>query len=158
MYDDARTKTARDGGWTWFNAAEPNLYDIVHFKYVDELFDNLHSEMDIWLSCTTGQHFGPDIYLEHDAVLWFGNAASGRCPEEDLLDDWWLHAMMVEGKSLGDAFSDYLWLHQRDYTTGDPTSMYGSSSLQIHNIQVILGDPTLICYSPEWTESTLAES
>ena len=73
MYDDAQTKDPRWGGFTWYNAAEPNLYDIIHYKWVDQLLQNTHSEIELWMSCTTGQHFGPEIYLEHGSALWFGN-------------------------------------------------------------------------------------
>ena len=158
MYDDATTGTARDGGFTWYNAKEPNLYDIIHFKWVDQLFQNLHSEIDLWMSCTTGQNFGPEIYLEHGSALWYGNAGTGLCPQEDLLDDQWIGAMMTEGLSIGDAFSTYAWLHQRDFTAKQEDSsiynmaLYGTSSLDITNVQVIYGDPTITCYSPEWIE------
>lgn len=152
MYDDTQTKDARWGGFTWYNAAEPNLYDIIHFKWVDQLFENLHSLIDVWMSCTTASNFGPEIYLEHGTAVYFGNGNTGLCPQEDLLDDMWLRDMMVNGTSVGQAFSKYLWLHQRDYTTMDPTTIYGSSSLQVSNEQMIFGDPTIIPYSPEWTE------
>ena len=154
MYDDKQTKTPRWGGFTWYNAKEPNLYDIIHFKWVDQLFGNLHSIFDMWMSCTTGQQFGPDIYLEHGAALWYGNAGTGLCPQEDLLDDSWLHDLLVYGDSVGEAFSRYVWLHQRDYTTKDPTTLYGTSSMAVTNVQVIFGDPTMVLYSPEWTEPT----
>ena len=100
MYDDTQTKTPRDGGFTWYNAKEPNLYDLIHFKWVDQLLDNLHSEFELWMSCTTGQHFGPEIYLEHGSALWYGNAATGLCPQADLLDDQWMTDMFVNGLSL----------------------------------------------------------
>jgi len=154
MYDDTRTKTPRWGGFTWYNAVEPNLYDIVHFKYVDQYFENLHSEIDLWMSCTTASHMGANIYLEHGAALYYGNGGTGLCPQEDLLDDNMMHSLMVEGKSIGDAFSDEVWLHQRDFTTDDPTAMYGSSSMQVTNIQMIFGDPTMTVYSPDWSEPT----
>jgi hypothetical protein len=154
MYDDKQTKCPRWGGWTWYNAAEPNLYDIIHFKWVDEAFENLHSEMELWMSCTTGSHFGPNIYLEHGSVLWYGNAGTGLCPQEDLLDDAWMEDMLVHGLSVGDALSNHIWKHQRDYTTDDPTAMYGSSSMTVTNVQVVFGDPTMTCYSPEWVEPT----
>jgi len=64
------------------NAKEPNLYDLIHYKWVDQAFQNLHSEIEIWMSCTTGQHFGPNIYLEHGSALWYGNAGTGLCPQE----------------------------------------------------------------------------
>jgi hypothetical protein len=154
MYDDAQTKSTRWGGFTWYNAKEPNLYDIIHFKWVDQLFDNLHSIVDLWMSCTTASHLGPMVYLAHGAVVYYGNGGTGLCPQEDLLDDQWIHAMLVDGKSIGDAMSDYVWLHQRDYTTMDPIALYGRSSNQLTNTQMIFGDPTLIVYSPEWTEPT----
>jgi hypothetical protein len=154
MYDDTQTKTPRWGGATWSNAQEPNLYDIVHFKYVDELFDNLHSQFNLWMSCTTGEHFGPMIYLEHGCAVWYGNSGSGLSPQEEIYDLAWFEDMMEKGMSIGEASSNYVWLHQRDYTTLDPTTIYGSSSLQVTNVQVILGDPTMIPYSPEWIEPT----
>ncbi len=159
MYDDAQTKTPRWGGFTWSNAKEPNLYDIVHFKWCDQLFDNLHSQFNLWQSCTTGEHLGPIIYLEHGAALWYGNAESGLCPQEELFDEWWFTDMMENGVNIGESLSKYIWQHQRDYTAKEGSqerdiSMYGSSSLSIDNCQVLYGDPTLICYSPEWIEPT----
>jgi len=154
MYDDKQTKSPRWGGFTWYNAKEPNLYDIVHFKWLDQLLENLHSEWDLFMSCTTAAHLGPIIYLEHGTSMYYGNAGTGLSPQEDLLDDQWIHDMMVNGMSAGEAFSNYVWLHQRDYTTGDPTAMYGGSSMQVTNQQLFFGDPTMTCYSPEWTEPT----
>jgi hypothetical protein len=160
MYDDAQTKDPRWGGFTWFNPSDTsgNLYDLVHYKWIDQKLQNIHSEMEIWMSCTTGQNFGPEIYLEHGGALWYGNAGTGLCPQEDLLDDMWLKDMTRNGTSLGQAFSTYVWLHQRDFTAklDDPAkydmSMYGSSTMQVTNVQVIYGDPTLTLCSPEWTE------
>ena len=158
MYDDTQTKSARWGGFTWYNAAEPNLYDIIHFKWIDQQLQNLHSEIELWMSCTTGQNFGPEIYLEHGSALWYGNAGTGLCPQEDLLDDSWIKEMMVNGATIGEAFSKYAWYHQRDFTAKNVDqskynmALYGTSSMDITNVQVIYGDPTLICYSPEWTE------
>jgi hypothetical protein len=160
MYDDTQTKDARWGGFTWYNPKEPNLYDLVHYKWVDQAFQNLHSEIELWMSCTTGQHFGPDIYLEHGSAFWYGNAGTGLCPQEDLLDDMWIKDMMVNGTSIGHALTKYLWYHQRDFTAKnvDPAkydmALYGSSTMQVTNVQVLFGDPTLTCYSPEWTEPT----
>ena len=152
MYDDTQTKTVRWGGFTWYNAKEPNLYDIIHFKHVDELFENLHSIWDLWMSCTTQAHYGPIVYLSHGGALCFGNAGTGLCPQADLLDDNWIRDVCENGKSIGEALSTYWWLHQRDYTTLDPTTLYGSSAMQVTNMQVIFGDPTMTVYSPEWTE------
>jgi hypothetical protein len=151
-------KTPRNGGWTWYNPDPPELYDIVHFKYVDQLYDNLHSNVICYMSCTTGDGDGPLVYLDHGAVCWYGNAGTGACPEADLADDYFFEYTLVDGQAIGPAFSTQVWLHFRDYTTGDPTSMYGPSSLHggaegggITTRQVIYGDPNLIIYSPEWT-------
>ncbi|MCJ2513974.1 MAG: hypothetical protein LN408_06005, partial [Candidatus Thermoplasmatota archaeon] len=83
-YDDQRTKTIRDGGNSIYNAEEPSLYDIIHFKWVDQLFDNLHSEIDIWSSCTTAAHFGPIVYLSHGSVIYAGCTGSGYTLVDDL--------------------------------------------------------------------------
>jgi hypothetical protein len=157
-YDDEQTKTPRWGGFTWYNAQEPNLYDIIHFKWLDQLLGNTHSEIELWMSCTTGQHFGPEIYLEHGSSLWFGNAGTGLCPQADLLDDAWMKDMMVHGLNCGEAFSKYVWLHQRDFTAKYGSmdeytqSLYEYSSLTVTNVQVFYGDPTITCYSPDWIE------
>jgi hypothetical protein len=155
-YDNNRIQTPRDSGLTWLNSVEPNLYDIVHFKHCDQLFDNLHSEFNFWMSCTTGSHFGPNIYLEHGCALWFGNGNTGRSPQEEVLDQWVFEDIMDKGLGVGEALSNYLWLHQRDYTTRDPTTIYGRSSVldneYLANDQMIFGDPNLQIYSPEWIE------
>jgi hypothetical protein len=153
-YDDQLTKTPRHGGFTWYNAKEPNLYDLIHFKWADQAFKNLHSLFDFWMSCTTASHLGPMVTLAHGAALYYGNGGTGLCPESDLLDDSWMHDVMVNGESVGYAFSNYVWLHQRDYTTLDPTTLYGISSEQVTNAQMIFGDPTMTVFSPEWTEPT----
>jgi len=152
MYDDPQTKSPRWGGFTWYNSAEPNLYDFIHFKWADELYDNLHSMWDLWMSCTTQAHLGPNVALSHGAALCFGNAGTGLCPQADLLDDSWMRDVCIYGDSIGVALSRYWWLHQRDYTTLDPTTIYGVSSMQVTNMQVIFGDPTMILYSPDWIE------
>lgn len=151
-------KTPRDGGFTWYNPSPLNLYDIIHYKWVDQLFDNLHSNAIFYMSCTTGDGDGPMVYLDHGAVCWYGNAGSGLCPEADLQDDEFFNDAMINGVPIGQAYSKQVWLHYRDYTTGDPISMYGPSTLYggaeaggITTRQVIYGDPNLIIYSPEWT-------
>jgi hypothetical protein len=156
MYDN--WKTPRDGGWTWYNPDPPELYDIVHFKYIDQLYENLHSNAVFYMSCTTGDGNGPLVYLDHGAVCWYGNAGTGLCPEADLQDDEFFKDVMIKGEPIGPAYSQQVWLHYRDYTTGDPTSIYGPSSLYggaegggVTTRQVIYGDPNLIIYSPEWT-------
>jgi len=156
MFDN--WKTPRDGGWTWYNPTPPTLYDIIHYKYVDQLIGNLHSNAIFYMSCTTGDGDGPMVYLDHGAVCWYGNAGSGLCPEADLADDNFFTYTMVNGQAIGPAFSTQVWLHFRDYTTSDPTAMYGPSSLYggaegggVTTRQVIYGDPNLIIYSPDWT-------
>jgi hypothetical protein len=63
-----------------------------------------------------------------------------------------IEELLINCKGAGESISKYIWLHQRDYTTMDPTTIYGSSSLQVSNEQMIFGDPTMTVYSPEWTE------
>lgn len=161
-YDKSKIETPRDSGLTWLNSVEPNLYDIVHFKYCDELFDNLHSQFNFWMSCTTAAHFGPNIYLEHGCALYFGNGNTGRSPQEEVLDQWVFEDIMDKGYGVGEALSNYLWLHQRDYTTNDPFTIYGKSSVLDHeylaNEQMIFGDPNLQIYSPEWIEPVPIDS
>jgi hypothetical protein len=156
MYDN--WKNPRNGGFTWYNPESPNLYDIIHYKYVDQLMENLRSNAIFYMSCTTGDGDGPMVYLDHGAVCWYGNAGTGLCPEADLADDIFFDSTLKEGQMIGPAFSTQVWLHFRDYTTSDPTAMYGVSSLYggasgggVTTRQVIYGDPNLIIYSPEWT-------
>lgn len=149
MYD--AWKTPRDGGWTWFNPEPPELYDLVHYKWLDQTFENLRSNAIFYMSCTTGDGDGPLVYLDHGAVCWYGNANTGLCPEADLADDNFFVDVMINGQPIGISFANQIWLHYRDHTTGDNTSMYGPSSMQVDSIQVIYGDPGLIIYSPEWT-------
>jgi len=160
MYDN--WKTPRDNGRRWFNPEPPNLYDIIHYKWIDQLLGNLRSAAVFYMSCSTGQQFGPMVYLDHGAVVWYGNAGSGLCPQADLLDDWFFEDCLINGKNIGESYSKYVWLHQRDFTTSDPTPMYGVSSLYgtegITTIPVFYGDPTLIIYSPEWTSPEAIDS
>ena len=106
------------------------------------------------MSCSTAQQFAPLVYLDHGAVMWYGNAGSGLCPEADLMDDWFFEDALVYGENVGEAYSKYVWLHFRDFTTADPVAMYGSSSLYggegITTVPCIYGDPNLILYSPDW--------
>jgi hypothetical protein len=151
-YDSPKTNTPRTGGLVWLNSEEPNLYDIVHFKWCDQLFENLHSQFNLWMSCTTAEHLGPIVYLSHGASLYYGNSGTGRSPQCELMDYSMFGDMLQKGHGIGEAHSNYIWLHERDYTTGDPTAMYGTSSGPLTNVHVILGDPTMQVYSPEWTE------
>jgi hypothetical protein len=98
------------------------------------------------------------VYLDHGAVLWYGNAATGLRPEADLLDDVVFDRTMIDGESIGHAYSREVWLHYRDFTTLNPVAMYGSSSMQITTVQVIYGDPTLVLFSPEWSSPVPVEN
>ena len=61
-------------------------------------------------------------------------------------------------EAVGPAYSQDIWKIYRDFTTGDPTSMYGTSSIfgddGINTVQAIYGDPSIVIYSPEWTSPT----
>jgi hypothetical protein len=157
-YDDQQTKTPRWGGRSGYNSAEPNLYDIIHFKWVDQALENLHSELEFWSSCTTGSHFGPIVYLAHGSAVWYGNCGSAYGVQDDLHNNWIFHDVMVKGDSVGKAQSRYLWIFNRDYTTRDPTTLYGRSTLfqffmgGLSNVDVLYGDPTMTCYNPNWVE------
>jgi hypothetical protein len=152
MFDN--WKTARDNGRRWYNPEPPNLYDFIHYKWHDQLFKNLKSNAIFYNTQSTGQHFGPMIYLDHGAVIWYGNAGGGLCPQSNLLDDCMFEDSLINGLSIGEAYSKYAWLHQRDFTTGDINSMYGPSTLYaedgITTVHCIYGDPNLVIYSPEW--------
>ena len=157
-------KMPRHNGRVWYNPKPPNLYDIIHFDHVDELFGNLHSNAIFYMSCTTADGDGPMVYLDHGALMFYGNAGSGLCPEADLQDDEFFKDILVNGETIGQAYSKQVWLHYRDYTTQDPTAMYGPStlygglSITITTMQCIYGDPNLIIYSPEWTAPVPADS
>jgi hypothetical protein len=161
-YDDQQTKTIRDRAQSIYNAEEPSLYDFIHFKWVDQLLENLHSEIDIWSSCTTAAHFGPIVYLTHGTVAYAGCTGSGYVLVDDLYKDWVLRDMLIKGYTIGEAFSLNNWIVNRDYTTMDPTTLYGTGTFfadGIHSVNVILGDPTLQIYNPEtWIEPTPIES
>jgi hypothetical protein len=156
-YDDSQTKTARWGGESGYNAEEPSLYDINHFKWVDQLFDNLHSEFEMWSSCSTGNQFGPTIYLAHGSTIWYGAAGSVYGIQDDLHNAWVFHDMLVKGESVGSSMAKYQWIFDRDYTTNDPTTLYGRSTWfqgGLTNEKVIYGDPAIQIYSPDWIEPT----
>jgi len=145
-------KMPRSNGRVWYNAEPPMLYDIIHYDHVDGNYENLRSNAIFYMSCSTQDAFGPLVFLDHGAVVNYGNAGSGLCPQADLQDDCFFEEAMLYGTPIGPAFADTVWLHYRDFTTSDPTSMYGSSSLYpITTVQCIYGDPNLILYSPEWT-------
>ena len=149
MYD--AWKMPRENGMIWFNPEPPELYDLVHYKWLDQTYGNLRSNAIFYMSCTTGDGWGPLVFLDHGALCWYGNANTGLCPEADLADDNFFIDAMINGNSIGKAFSTQVWLHYRDFTTSENSSMYGPSSMQVDSIQVIYGDPALIIYSPEWT-------
>jgi hypothetical protein len=154
MYD--QWKMPRDcTGLIWFNPEPPELYDIIHYKWVDQSLENLHSNAIFYMSCTTGDGYGPLVYLDHGASSWYGNANTGYGGEADYGDDCVFQEALVNGEPIGVAWSHQVWLHYRDFTTGDNTSMYGPASWDptnpVSSIEVIYGDPSLIIYSPEWT-------
>jgi hypothetical protein len=149
----------RNNGRRWLNAEPPNLYDIIHYDHVDGLYENLGSCAVFYMSCSTQDGFGPMVFLDHGAVMNYGNAGSGLCPEADLLDEWFFEDALNFGIPVGESFSKYIWLHFRDFTTGDETAMYGPSSTYrypnadgITTLPCIYGDPNLVLYSPDWTE------
>ncbi len=157
-YDNKQTKTCRWGGDSSYNAQEPSLYDIIHFKWADDLFENLHSELEFWSSCTTGEHWGPMVYLAHGSAVWFGCAGSAYGVQDDLHNMWIFNDVLAKGGGIGESQSKYTWLFNRDFTTLDPTTLYGRSSLfqlsqgGLTNVKVLYGDPTMTCYSPDWIE------
>ncbi len=113
--------------------------------------------MDFWSSCTTGEHFGPIVYLSHGSAMWFGAAGSVYGVHDDLHNAWMFHEVLLEGKGVGESHSKYQWLIDRDFTTCDPTTLYGRSTFfqgGLTNVPVTYGDPTMTVYSPDWTEPT----
>jgi hypothetical protein len=157
-YDDQQTKTPRWGGASSYNAVEPGLYDIIHFKWADLAFENLHSQMEFWSSCTTGSHHGPMVYLSHGSAVWMGAAGSTYGIQDDLHNNWMFYDVLVLGQSLGESHSRNLWWFNRDFTTLDETTLYGSSTLfqlsqgGLTNVGVLFGDPTMTIYAPDWIE------
>jgi len=162
-YDNLQTKLMREGGDSGYNSVEPGLYDIVHFKWVDQLLENLHSEMEVWSSCTTGEHWGPIVYLSHGSVLWYGNVGSAYGVQDDLHNSWTFEDVFVRGEKFGEAQSEYTWIFNRDFTTLDPNTLYGRSTLfqlsqgGLTNVKVLYGDPNIQCYAPDWIEPTPVE-
>ena len=156
-YDDSQTRTARWGGASGYSASEPNLYDLIHFKLIDQQFDNLHSEFEMWSSCSTGDGYGPNVYLAHGSTLWSGASGSVYGVQDDLHNSWLFHDMLVEGKPIGPSIAQYQWLFDRDYTTNDPTTLYGTSTWYQGGLtgeKITYGDPLMQIYSPEWIEPT----
>jgi hypothetical protein len=151
-------RMVRNNGLCWYNPEPPSLYDIIHYDYVDKLLVNLKSCAVFYQSCSTGDGYGPMVYLDHGAVLWYGNAATGLRPEADLMDDMFFDDAMIHGETVGQAYSKEVWLHYRDFTTLNPTAMYGPSAMESATVQVIYGDPSLILFSPEWSSPVPLET
>jgi len=154
-YDEEITKTVRDRAMSIYNGEEPSLYDFIHFKWIDQLFENLHSEIEIWSSCTTAAHFGPIVYFSHGSTIYAGCTGSGYTLVDDLYKSWILRDFLIKGWSIGEAFSNNNWIVNRDYTTMDPSSIYGEATFfadGIHSVNIIFGDPTIQCYNPTWNE------
>ncbi len=110
-------RIVRNNGRSWYNPEPPSLYDIIHYDYVDQLLGNLKSCAIFYQSCSTADGYGPMVYLDHGAVIWYGNAGSGLSPESDLMDDKFFISSMINGENVGQAYSKEVWLHYRDFTT-----------------------------------------
>lgn len=161
VYDNEKTLTVRDiqakSSRSIYNSEEPSLYDIIHFKWVDQLFENLHSEIELWSSCTTAAHFGPIVYLSHGSTIYAGCTGSGYTLVDDFYKSLIIRDFCIKGMTIGEAFSQNNWLVNRDYTTLDPTTIYGEGTFfaeGIHSVNVIFGDPTIQLYNPTWNEPT----
>jgi len=139
MYDN--WKTPRDNGVVWYNPEPPMLYDFIHYKWVDQQLQNLRSNAIFYASAYTGDNNGPLVYLDHGAVCWVGNEGTGynnllEEQNELLMDD-----LLINGDRIGPALSRYIWFYTRDYTTGDPNSMYSENTLNTNFHPNIYGDP-----------------
>ena len=141
--------TPRSPGGAWYDVDPPNQYDLAHFYYCDQLWENLHSMYVHFSSCTTAWHSAPDVYMTHGVVAYYGNCGSGKQGINDLWDQVIQERIYLEGEDIGMAISEDLWKFDRDYTTLDPTSIYGSMSLAMESLSVYFGDPGLIIYSPD---------
>jgi hypothetical protein len=103
------------------------------------------------------------MYLSHGSSIWYGAAGSTYGVQDDLHNEWIFHDVLVEGDSFGNAESKYQWLFNRDFTTLDPTTLYGPSTLfqldmgGLTNVKVLFGDPTMTCYAPDWVEPSPIE-
>jgi hypothetical protein len=148
-YDNWRTP--RNNGMVWYNPEPPMLYDFIHYKWVDQQLQNLRSNAIFYASTETGDGDGPLVYLDHGAVCWYGNQGTGYIAEMQKQAELLLSNVMVNGESIGPALSKYIWMYSRDYTTGDPASMYNINTRYSSFHPCIYGDPALIIYSPEWT-------
>jgi hypothetical protein len=87
--------------------------------------------------------------------LWYGAAGSTYGVQDDLHNDWIFHDVFVNGESFGESASRYEWIFNRDFTTLDPTTLYGRSTLfqgGLTNVKVLYGDPTMTIYAPDWIE------
>jgi len=141
-------KTPRTPGGAWYDPEPPRQYDIVHFKWCDQLWQNLHSMWVHFSSCTTAWHFAPDVYLSHGAIAYYGNCGTGILGYNDLWDQIEEQDIMKYGYSIGDTAAKEKWKFERDFTTMDPTSIYGSCSMTMESLLTLYGDPSLTIYSP----------
>jgi hypothetical protein len=153
------SKTPRDSSGAWYDVDGRNQYDLAHFKWCDQLWENLHSMWIQFSSCTTAWHHAPDVYLSHGGLAYYGNCGSGILGMNDLKDQFMEGRIMLEGYSVGEAISMDLWKFDRDYTTMDTTSIYGNLALSMQSLSTFYGDPGLTIYSPKhWTEPIPVES
>jgi hypothetical protein len=144
-------KTPRNNGMVWYNPEPPMLYDIIHYKWVDQQMQNLRSNAIFYAATFTGDGDGPLVYLDHGAVCWCGNAGTMNGDALEIQTEVFFEDVMNNGESIGPALSKYIWDFSRDYTTGDPVRLYNQKSLQSSSIPCIYGDPNVVIYSPEWT-------
>jgi hypothetical protein len=134
----------------WYNPEPPMLYDIIHYKWVDQQMQNLRSNAIFHASTITADSDSPLVYLDHGALCWFGYAGILYNDHMESQSELLFRDVIISGESIGPALSKYNWFFSRDYTTGDPLSMYNIQTLQTNSIPCIYGDPDLILYSPEW--------
>ena len=152
-YTYANNGLPRDPSGMWFDVEGANQYELAHFYYCDLYWENIHNMYVHFSSCTTAWHTAPDIYMNHGCVAYYGNCGTGIGGINDAWDAVLLERAVSEGLSLGEANSLDMWKWDRDYTTLDPESIYGSMSLRMLSLSVYFGDPGLYIYVPNvWTE------
>lgn len=127
------------------------LYDIIHYKWVDQQMQNLRSNAIFYSSAIMGDSDGPLVYLDHGGLCWFGNAGNLYSDQMEHQAELLFQGVLINGEPIGPALSKYSWLFSRDYTTEDPYSMYNFYSLQTTPIPCFYGDPNLHIYNPGWS-------
>jgi len=149
MYDN--WKTPRSNGMVWYNPEPPMLYDIIHYKWVDQQLENLRCNIIVYASSQTGDSDGPLVYLDHGAACWIGYLGNGIITGLEEQTALLLVNSMIHGDRIGPALSKYVWAYSRDYTAGDLNNLYNGNLLSYYNNHpYIYGDPDFLIYSPEW--------